>query len=137
MRPISSSVSTRFAWIASTTKTYDGTYGLVTQVRDANYNLSTSTLDANNLYVATENISGSSIVTDSNGAIAGELHYYPNAGLTSMPLAPCTHPGRRSSLTRNLSMFRNTCNRRERDDRCSILCSYFPAFLCGEPGGRD
>ncbi len=38
---------------ASTTKVYDGTYGLVTQVRDADGNLSTSTLDTNNLYVAT------------------------------------------------------------------------------------
>jgi RHS repeat-associated protein len=38
---------------ASTTRTYDGTYGLVTQSRDADGNLSTSTLDANNLYVAT------------------------------------------------------------------------------------
>jgi RHS repeat-associated protein len=38
---------------ASTTKVYDGTYGLVTQSRDADGNLSTSTLDTNNLYVAT------------------------------------------------------------------------------------
>jgi len=38
---------------ASTTKAYDGTYGLVTQSRDADGNLSTSTLDANNLYPAT------------------------------------------------------------------------------------
>ncbi len=38
---------------ASTTKVYDGTYGLVTQSRDADGNISTSTLDANHLYVAT------------------------------------------------------------------------------------
>jgi YD repeat-containing protein len=38
---------------ASTTKTYDGTYGLVTQSRDADGNLSTSTLDAYDLYPAT------------------------------------------------------------------------------------
>jgi YD repeat-containing protein len=38
---------------ASTTKTYDGTYGLVTQSRDADGNLTTYTLDASNLYVAT------------------------------------------------------------------------------------
>lgn len=38
---------------ASTTKTYDGTYGLVTQERDPNYNLTTYTLDSANLYPAT------------------------------------------------------------------------------------
>jgi RHS repeat-associated protein len=38
---------------ASTTKTYDGTYGLVTQSRDADGNLTTNTLDGKNLYVAT------------------------------------------------------------------------------------
>jgi YD repeat-containing protein len=38
---------------ASTTKGYDGTYGIVTQTRDADYNLSTSTLDTYHLYVAT------------------------------------------------------------------------------------
>jgi Insecticide toxin TcdB middle/N-terminal region/Salmonella virulence plasmid 65kDa B protein/FG-GAP-like repeat len=34
---------------ASTTKTYDGTYGLVTQSRDADGNLTTNTLDGKNL----------------------------------------------------------------------------------------
>jgi YD repeat-containing protein len=38
---------------ASTTKGYDGTYGLVTQTRDPIGNLSTSTLDSKNLYIAT------------------------------------------------------------------------------------
>jgi RHS repeat-associated protein len=38
---------------ASTTKTFDGTYGLVTQSRDPNYKLTTYTLDSRNLYVAT------------------------------------------------------------------------------------
>ncbi len=38
---------------ASTTKTYDGTYGLVTQSRDPKYNLTTYTLDSHNLYPAT------------------------------------------------------------------------------------
>jgi RHS repeat-associated protein len=38
---------------ASTTKTFDGTYGLVTQSRDPNYKLTTYTLDSKNLYVAT------------------------------------------------------------------------------------
>jgi hypothetical protein len=38
---------------ASTTKTYDGTYGLVTQSKDADGNTTTYTLDSNNLYSAT------------------------------------------------------------------------------------
>jgi len=38
---------------ASTTKTYDGTYGLVTQTRDPDFNPTTYTVDAKNLYVAT------------------------------------------------------------------------------------
>jgi len=38
---------------ASTTKAYDGTYGLVTQSHDADGNLTTNTLDTKNLYVAT------------------------------------------------------------------------------------
>ncbi len=38
---------------ASTTKTYDGMYGLVTQEKDGNGNSTTYTLDSNNLYVAT------------------------------------------------------------------------------------
>src|SRR6266851_1196316 len=38
---------------ASTTRAYDGTYGLVTGSTDADGNLSTSTLDINHLYAAT------------------------------------------------------------------------------------
>lgn len=45
--------STSSPLFASTTKTYEGTYGLVTQSRDPNYKLTTYTIDAKNLYVAT------------------------------------------------------------------------------------
>lgn len=38
---------------ASTTKAYDGTYGLVTRSTDPNSNVTTYTIDSNNLYVAT------------------------------------------------------------------------------------